>query len=128
MEVLVSRTDRRVSRFLISILVLAVSVGILSFGYKIRHTAPPAPLASPTPTPPALPGDSDVAVAVKPDVQPILVVNPPTTEPTIDAAPAIPAAEMTLAPTTAPSADLITEAKDKLGAGDLLEARDQLNN
>ncbi|MGA3066545.1 MAG: LysM peptidoglycan-binding domain-containing protein [Tepidisphaeraceae bacterium] len=131
MEVLVARSDRRVSRILISILLVAVSVGILSFGYKVRHAAAPA-LASVEPpvaiAPSAVP-DVEANVAAKIDDQPILAVNPsPATQPTLDSAPAIPAAETMLGPTTLPSADLLSDARVKLDAGDLLAARDQLNN
>ena len=126
-----SRTDRRVSRILISILLLAVSIGILSFGYKVRHAAPP-----PAPTVADAP---DTATPDKPADQPIFAVNPvPSTEPdaqadippapVLDTVRAIPAAEMTLGPTTTPSADLISDAKGKLEAGDLLEGRQQLND
>jgi hypothetical protein len=69
MEVLVSRSDRRTSRVLIIILLFAVSVGIMSFGYKVRRTAPPAQAL----TPPATQPDSIVQTPAPVDA-PIVAV------------------------------------------------------
>jgi lipoprotein-anchoring transpeptidase ErfK/SrfK len=144
MEVLVSRSDRRISRILILILLFAVSIGIMTFGYRVRRAAPPEQASTPPATQPdvvaqpAVPTDSPmVAVADATDSPsagipaiatpeaPLAVA--PSTQPSFDSARAIPAAEMTEGPTTLPSGDLITQAKSKLDAGDLLSARDQLN-
>jgi lipoprotein-anchoring transpeptidase ErfK/SrfK len=135
MEVLVSRSDRRTSRVLIIILLFAVSVGIMSFGYKVRRTAPPVQAVTPPATQPDVvvqapaPVDAPI-VAVAQVSAPIAVpeLSAPTTEPSIDSARAIPAAEMTPGPTTLPSGDLISQARSKLDAGDLLGAREQLND
>ena len=52
----------------------------------------------------------------------------PAKDTAVDTTPAIAAAEMTLGPTTVPSGDLILQARAKLDAGDLLTAREQLND
>jgi len=122
MEVLVSRATRRISRPLIIFLVIIVSLVALSI-IKVRRgqiaaplsaapAAPAANLPSPEPTGPSI-GD---APATRPDAIP--------TPPTILQASAL------LLPTTAPSsaASVFSEAKAKIDAGDLLTARNQLND
>jgi lipoprotein-anchoring transpeptidase ErfK/SrfK len=139
-EVLVSRSNRRVSRILIAILVVAVAVGIFSFGQKMKRTAPagvPAeaipPLVDATPANPATEPSVFADVAATPPATP--PDDTPSAAPIVDerrTAPddsqhAIPAADMVLGPTTAPSLDLLTSAKIKIDQGDSLGARDQLN-
>jgi lipoprotein-anchoring transpeptidase ErfK/SrfK len=136
MEVLVSRSsDRRISRILILVLLGLVSVGIMSFGYKMRHEGAPGVSAASAavPTPVATPAtQADQILADAPETIDAPIVNiaaTPATQPaTIENAQAVPAAELTLGPTTVPSADLITQAQSRLEAGDLLTAREQLND
>jgi len=143
----VSRSDRRLSRLLITLLLISVSAGILCFGYKVKHSSPAKPkdrtaavaLADtadqPPPSDPAAPGlqpatqpdvtlaaeaaDDDDAHAAAPQPAPAPLEHAPT---------AIDASDRILGPTTSPSPDLLTLAKRKIDAGNLLDARKQLND
>jgi lipoprotein-anchoring transpeptidase ErfK/SrfK len=121
MEVLVSRATRRISRPLIVLLAIIVSLVALSI-IKVRHGQIAAPLSAPAanlPNPPLPP-------TVGPSVEDVPATRPDTT-PT---PPTIIQASAFQLPTTAPSsaASLLSEARAKIDAGDLLTARNQLND
>lgn len=135
MEVLVSRQSRRLSRFLLVILLISFSAAALSFIYKINHQpaaaadpSPPTAALAPAPAPvPAPVAETNVA----PSTQPAPEIAPP---PMVDPGPhAIQAAEYIPGPSTQPTAaisgsSVMAEAQGKIDAGRLLEARADLND
>jgi hypothetical protein len=144
----VTRSDRRLSRLLITLLLISVSAGILCFGYKVKHSSPAAAkdraaavAVSPTADQPP-PSDALAAAATQPATQPDAFADAPPSEPAStdeDATPppqraprptagAIVASDRILGPATAPSPDLLTLAKRRIDAGEFLEAREQLND
>ena len=132
MEVLVSRQSRRLSRFLLAVLLISFSAAALSFIYKMNHqTAPPAAAQDPALEPtaqspiatPAVSNDSPPATRPAQEFAPPPMIDPPPH--------AVDAAEYLPAPATEPSVtgtSLIARAQTKIDAGRLLEARADLND
>jgi lipoprotein-anchoring transpeptidase ErfK/SrfK len=123
MEVLVSRPTHRISRPLILVLALIVSLVALSVIYKVRRTqiaAPVAPIA-PTANLP-LPGSIGPSVADAPASRPAGPAEPTSSSVLL--------ASALEPPTTLPSSPLtiLSDAKAKMDAGNLLSARTQLND
>jgi lipoprotein-anchoring transpeptidase ErfK/SrfK len=146
----VNRADRRLSRILIAILVVSVALGIWSFGSKLAHNSNPVADAVPAAVPLAA-KSPDAAADLTPTTQPaappavawtpppILPATPasietqvdsPATQPdkSADEKNALSASATILGPTTLPSADLLTVAKQKIADGNILDAREQLND
>jgi lipoprotein-anchoring transpeptidase ErfK/SrfK len=145
----VNRADRRLSRILIAILVVSVALGIWSFGSKLASNPNPSapnsvadavPLAAKTPdaAPPAMPVLSPATqpAAAPPAILPAdqasidALPDSPTTQPdkSADEKVALPASATILGPTTLPSGDILTVAKQKIADGNILDAREQLND
>jgi len=119
MEVLVSRSTRRISRPLIVVLAIIVSLVGLSI-IKVRRGAiavPPSPGAANVQLPPTI-GPSADDPAARP------TFTPPTAPASVMLASAL------QPPTTFPSSisTLLPEARAKMDSGDVLTARTQLND
>jgi len=133
MEVLVSRQSRRLSRFLLAVLLISFSAAALSFIYKMNHQSAPAAAQDNAPS-------ESMAAPVVSNNAPVPNNSPPATRPApefapppmIDSSPhAIDAAEYLPAPATEPSVtgtSLIARAQARIDAGRLLEARSDLND
>jgi lipoprotein-anchoring transpeptidase ErfK/SrfK len=124
MEVLVSRQPRRLSRFLLAILLISFSAAALSFIYKMNHQpATPAASQDPAPATPVVSNDPPPATRPAQEFAPPPMIDPPPH--------AVDAAEYLPAPATEPSVtgtSLIARAQAKIDAGRLLEARADLND
>jgi len=121
MEVLVSRPARRISRALIVILAMIVSLIALSIIYRVRRTqiaAPIAPPANSLPLPPFIGPSAPDGPATRPAAP-----SEPTSSTVVLASALEP-------PTTLPSSPLtiLSDARAKIDVGNLLAARTQLND
>jgi lipoprotein-anchoring transpeptidase ErfK/SrfK len=136
----VSRPHRRVSRPLITLLISIVSVGILCVEYRQKQHTNAAPAAPSNPpaevieltAPATQPSPLDLSSLQPTNLPAAMVVTPvalPTTEPSTRpaAGPAILASASAPASELDDTSHLLNDAETKIGAGNLLDARNQLN-
>jgi lipoprotein-anchoring transpeptidase ErfK/SrfK len=131
MEVLLNRQPRRLSRFLLAILLLSFSAAALSFIYKMNH--PSSAPAAQTPAPLAPMVSDEPALPAGPATQPARDTAAPAWPPPSIETPghAVEAAMRLSRPATEPSASglsLLARAQAKTDAGRFLEARAELND